>query len=70
MVGTYTMGHAIAPAFPEQNIRMIPHHAEAVASMVVQVAVMIASNFAPTLASEVLDRMQEIKPVRKRLAED
>ena len=68
MVGAYTMGHGIGSAFPEQDIRMVLDHAEAVASMVVQVMVMIAGDFDPGVASEVLDRIQEIEPVRKRLA--
>jgi hypothetical protein len=68
MVGAYTMGHGIGPAFPEQDIRMVLDHAEAVASMVVQVMVMIAGEFDPSLASDVLDRMQEIEPSHKRFA--
>ncbi|MBB5940790.1 hypothetical protein [Xanthomonas sp. 3307] len=67
MVGAYTLGHGIGPAFPEQDIRMVLDHSEAVASMVVQVMVMIAGDFDPDLADEVLNRIKEVQPARERL---
>lgn len=66
MVGAYTMGHGIGPAFPEEDMRKVLDHAEAVASIVVQVMVMIAGEFDAKLAEDVLGQLHEIEPVRKR----
>lgn len=68
MVGAYTMGHGIGAAFPEENIRDVLDHAEAVAMLVVQVLVMIAGDHDPDLAHDVLDQLNKIEKARDRLA--
>jgi len=70
MLGAYTQGENIGPAFaPELIIEML-NHVEAIAMMVVQVMVMIAGDFDPDLALAVLGELGEIIPVAKRPQED
>ncbi|WP_448670462.1 DUF6988 family protein [Pseudoxanthomonas mexicana] len=68
IVGAYTMGEGIGPAFPENDIRAMLDHVEAIACMAIQVMVMIAGDFDRDRANEVLTELDRIKPANTRLA--
>lgn len=65
MVAAYTLGHGIGPAFPEEDIKKVLDHAEAVAIMAAQVMVMIAGEHEALVANGVLDDLQDIVPTRQ-----
>jgi len=66
MVGAYTQGESVGPAFPPELIIEVLNHAEAIAMMVVQIMVMIAGDFDPNLGHAVLGELNEIIPTAKR----
>lgn len=66
MVGAYTQGESVGPAFQPELIIEVLNHAEAIAMMVIQIMVMIAGDFDPDLGHAVLGELNEIIPVAKR----
>jgi len=66
MVGAYTQGKSVGPAFPPELIIEVLNHTEAIAMMVVQIMVMISGDFDPDLGHSVLGELNEIVPVAKR----
>lgn len=65
MVGAYTQGESIGPAFSVDLIHDVLSHAEAVAMTAVHILVMIAGEFDPDVGRGVLEELSKIVPVGK-----
>lgn len=59
VVGAYTMGHGIGPAFPEKDVFLVLDHAEGIAVTAVHVMCMIAGEFVPDIAKETLAALKK-----------
>jgi len=65
VVGAYTMGGEIGPAFPDRDIYSVIEHAEAIAVMAVHVMCMIAGEFHPETTRAALTRLEGVEPAAR-----
>lgn len=65
IVGAYTLGDSIGPAFPTADVHGLLDHVEAISIMVVHVMAMIAGEFDDALGHSVLEQLGNIVPTRQ-----
>lgn len=68
VVGAYTMGHGIGPAFPEEDVFKVLDHAEGIAVTAIHVMCMIAGEFTPDVAMATLADLEKVTTARERIA--